>query len=296
MRTMIPERDHAHGNIQSNTPSTRRGRRVLWMGARLSALGCAAILAACTPSGGGAGGERDAAFSRAIRSSAPPSDFALAVVVIAPAAQAQSRAVIIPGRDGRPGSTSSIAVPVPATPAAAAPTAPPSAAAGGLGSASEAASATAKTGAASAAPAPKPARYVMDADWILRAGVGLGAREDYFPYQARQLNAAQVQRLWERLVASGLLAPDHPGIIARVPPIPEVGSEEARSDPAWSQTRYIVSYTVAGTRRLLMLNESDMGAETEGGAGKGDSGKDTGAAKARTLAEEFARLAWVEAP
>jgi hypothetical protein len=124
----------------------------------------------------------------------------------------------------------------------------------------------------------------MDADWVLRAGVGLGAREDYFPYQARQLNASQVQQLWSQLVASGLLAPDHPSIIARVPAIPEVGSEEARSDPAWAQTRYIVSYTVAGTRRLLLLNETDVADQT-----KGDS-----AAKARSLADEFARLAWVE--
>lgn len=254
--------------------TTGRGVRGRAAGRVLSLVLALAGIAQVTLTGGCAG-EREAAYSSAIRRDTPPSDFALALVVMGPTAATQNRAVIIPGRDGRPGSTTSIvtetaaAAPKPAS--SAAPGAKPVTVGGAQGGAGAPSIASSE---------PKPARYVLDPDWILRAGVGGGSRENYFPWQTRQLRAPQVQELWRKLAASGLLAPDHPGIVSRAPALPDpsrVETAETRSET----TRYVLSYTVAGTRRLLVVG------------GSADEAASADAAKAREIADEFARLAWV---
>ena len=128
----------------------------------------------------GCAGEKDAAFSHAIRQATPPRDFALSLTVQGPSAGVGTRSIITPGRDGRPGYA--VSYPVLNTSGSGVDT---------------------RTLPLSL----RPARYVLEPDWVLRTGVGAGSRETYYPFQTRQLNAAQVDRLWNALVKSGLLAP-----------------------------------------------------------------------------------------
>lgn len=55
--------------------------------------------------------------------------------------------------------------------------------------------------------AQRPARYLVEADGILRAAVGPGSTPRVFPRETRQLNKAQVQRLWRLVGETGLLQP-----------------------------------------------------------------------------------------
>ena len=184
----------------------------------------------------GCAGEKDAAFSHAIRQATPPRDFALSLTVQGPSAGVGTRSIITPGRDGRPGYA--VSYPVLNT--------------GGSGVDTRTLPLTLR-----------PARYVLEPDWVLRTGVGAGSRETYYPFQTRQLNAAQVDRLWNALVRSGLLAPDHGAIVSRTPTDEESGDK----------TLYIVSYTVAGVRRTLVL------AANAPAAGSGASGAMNGASE-----------------
>ncbi|MBK7403703.1 MAG: hypothetical protein IPJ41_03475 [Phycisphaerales bacterium] len=62
---------------------------------------------------------------------------------------------------------------------------------------------------ATAAPRPqRPARYIIEPDGILRAAVGPGATPRVFPGQTRQLDDAQIERLWRLTTNTGLLEPD----------------------------------------------------------------------------------------
>jgi hypothetical protein len=190
----------------------------------------------------GCAGEKDAAFSHAIRQATPPRDFALSLTVQGPSAGVGTRSIITPGRDGRPGYA--VSYPVLNT--------------SGSGVDTRTLPLTLR-----------PARYVLEPDWVLRTGVGAGSRETYHPFQTRQLNAAQVDRLWNALVKSGLLAPDHEAIVSRTPTDEESGDK----------TLYIVSYTVAGVRRTLVLaaNEKGAGESASAEAGSGASGVMNGA-------------------
>ncbi|MCB9845545.1 MAG: hypothetical protein H6811_06135 [Phycisphaeraceae bacterium] len=59
----------------------------------------------------------------------------------------------------------------------------------------------------------RPARYVLEPDWVLRVGVGPGARPEYFPPRLRRLDQAEVDRIWKLIQASGILRESHPGDI-----------------------------------------------------------------------------------
>jgi hypothetical protein len=89
----------------------------------------------------------------------------------------------------------------------------------------------------------RPARYVLETDWILRSGVGAGATESFYPYQTRQLDAPQATRVWQALKAGGVLAPNHPGIVSRAP------DAEAPS----TATLYVISYSIAQVRRTVVV-------------------------------------------
>jgi hypothetical protein len=87
--------------------------------------------------------------------------------------------------------------------------------------------------AATGQPGSVSARYVMEADWVLRAATGAGVSETTFPAQTRQLTHDQVQRLWWELRDSGLLE----GGGARAGERGERGA--------------VISYSVAGVRRTI---------------------------------------------
>lgn len=52
----------------------------------------------------------------------------------------------------------------------------------------------------------RPARYVLEPDGVLRAAIGPGATPRVYPRQTRQLDAAQMQRLWRLVEQTGLYA------------------------------------------------------------------------------------------
>jgi hypothetical protein len=109
----------------------------------------------------------------------------------------------------------------------------------------------------------RPARYVVEADRILRAATGSGASEVTFPDQTRQLSDAQFDHLWETLRASSLVKPDNPALVGSAPPTPTM----------LDKTIYIVSFAAAGNRRTLAFDD---------------------AAEAQPLIDELAKLAWVQ--
>lgn len=108
------------------------------------------------------------------------------------------------------------------------------------------------------APVPRSrhaARYVMEADWVLRAAVGQSAGENTFPAQTRQLTAKQVDRLWQDLRDSGLLEN----------PSPAAGQADAV---------YTIYYVAGGCRGTIRLDR-----ENRSGASR--------------LVDDLAALAWV---
>lgn len=88
----------------------------------------------------------------------------------------------------------------------------------------------------------RPARFVMEADWVLRAYSGPAVTDAAFPPETRQLTAAQVQDLWIDLRTAGLLDPAHAGLVGRSPAPGELPS------PTW-----VVSFKAAGDRRTFVL-------------------------------------------
>lgn len=116
----------------------------------------------------------------------------------------------------------------------------------------------------------RPARYIIEANRILRVAVGSGAREETFPPQTRQLTAEQFADVWNTLRESSLIDPDHPAATGAAP-APETLGE---------RTVYLVSFTAGGDRRVLVMDAAP------------DQGP--GAEEAKVLVEKLAGLAWME--
>lgn len=114
-------------------------------------------------------------------------------------------------------------------------------------------------------------RYIVEADWVLRAAVGRGVNEDVFPPRTRQLTEREMVELWGRVEGTGLEDRESPYVVGR-----------------WSNPRgegaevegpvYLVYLVTDGDRRLLALES--------GVAEAGD------VEAARGLAEALAGLAW----
>jgi hypothetical protein len=118
----------------------------------------------------------------------------------------------------------------------------------------------------------RPGRYVLEADRVLRAGMGGFAQEEQFPPAIRQLSGEHVQRLYAALVNGGLLDPDHP---ARVP----VGSTLGREPLGPGAQRILVSARVSGQRRMVVLDP--------------DAQRSL-AGPALSIAKDIAELAWLD--
>lgn len=117
--------------------------------------------------------------------------------------------------------------------------------------------------------AARPARYVMEADWLLRAAFGPDIGENTFPRQTRQLTQAQAHQLWQGLSGSELIDPAH---------ATRTGSWQGEAPEAGDPT-YILSYSLNGDRRTYAID---------------DSASPEARDAARRLADRFAQLAWVK--
>lgn len=115
----------------------------------------------------------------------------------------------------------------------------------------------------------RPARYIIEADGILRAATGSGANVNTFPDQTRQLDDAQIASLWTTLRDSSLVRADHPS-----------RGVEAAVSAIGDKTVYVVSFAAGGTRRVLTMEAAPKPGE--------------GAEEVRQLVERVAGLAWVK--
>lgn len=116
----------------------------------------------------------------------------------------------------------------------------------------------------------RPARYIVEADRVLRAAVGSGSAEETFPTETRRLTQAEFDSIWNQLRRSPLTAAEHPARVGRAPTPSSVGAA----------TVYVVSYSAGGDRRTLAI-------EVEPNAGPN-------AAEAGKLVEHLAGLAWMK--
>jgi hypothetical protein len=89
----------------------------------------------------------------------------------------------------------------------------------------------------------RPARYVLEADHLLRVAIGSGATPTTFPPATRQLDDEQVQRLWSLLRLSGVLDPDATVAIANV----------ETYMPRHDRTTAVMSVTNTGKRRAVRV-------------------------------------------
>lgn len=117
--------------------------------------------------------------------------------------------------------------------------------------------------------ATRPARYIVEADRILRAAVGSGATMETFPDETRQLTEAEFDGLWTTLRGSSLVREDHAAMVGMAPSAASIGGK----------TMYVVAFSAGGDRRVLLIE-----AEPAPGDGAADAGK---------LVEQLAALAWM---
>lgn len=113
----------------------------------------------------------------------------------------------------------------------------------------------------------RPARYVMEADGVLRSAVGMACSEETFPPRTRQLTKEQVKALWDEMRRGGLLDADHPDMIGPAPSAEALGT----------RTTFVVSYAALGRHRRLAVPDSGS-VSSEAAAG---------------LADRLAALSWI---
>jgi hypothetical protein len=109
----------------------------------------------------------------------------------------------------------------------------------------------------------RPARYVVEADRVLRAAVGPGASVESFPAETRRLTSDEVTQLYRLAGETGLLDADHPNLVGSVP-VPKViekpssNAEMPEQDP---RTMYIITLHAGGKRRTLLMEASPRGTQ-----------------------------------
>lgn len=108
-------------------------------------------------------------------------------------------------------------------------------------------------------PEKRPARYILEPDWILRTQSGAGVGEQTYPSRTRQLTRTQVIGLWRELRQSGLTNINHSAIVGRVPDVPDALLADT-SDGSYIPPVYAVSYAAGGIRRTMALQGGDEAA------------------------------------
>jgi hypothetical protein len=115
----------------------------------------------------------------------------------------------------------------------------------------------------------RPARYVLEPDRVLRAGLGPAASDKSYPPRTRQLSPEQHRRVWQDLLATGLTADDHPASVSAAPESAPQG-----------QTLYILSFHAGEHHGVRALQAAPEPAP--------DS------AKLGALIDTLADLAWIK--
>jgi hypothetical protein len=95
----------------------------------------------------------------------------------------------------------------------------------------------------------RPARYIVEADGVLRAGTGTDVGINTFPPQTRRLTARQWDALWREVRDSGLLDPGSP---ARVD-----DPETLQRDPTRTTALFFISFAETRATLRVPLDRSD---------------------------------------
>jgi hypothetical protein len=119
----------------------------------------------------------------------------------------------------------------------------------------------------------RPARYILEADGLLRTALTRAATEELYPPQTRRLSDEDVRRVWLTLKNGPLFRIDHPAIV----PLPPSSDS---STPPPKTTTYTITYIAADVRQILLLSADRPGAEDVPAAAQ--------------LTDELAGMAWVQ--
>lgn len=113
----------------------------------------------------------------------------------------------------------------------------------------------------------RPARYIVEADEVLRVAVGQGAGRETYPPPTRVLTVTQMERLWVLVRDSGLLERENRYLLP---------------SPAWDSTDPVAAEIDVGYRggRAHLLVPLD--------------GADAESIEAERLVDELAALSWIE--
>lgn len=116
----------------------------------------------------------------------------------------------------------------------------------------------------------RPARYVLEPDRVLRAGLGAAAADTAFPPRTRQLSVDQHADVWRLVASSGLMAADHPAAVSAAP----------TTLPAPDATVYVLSFHAAGAHGVRVLRAAPE--------------PDPDTPRAAAIADRLAELAWIK--
>jgi hypothetical protein len=114
----------------------------------------------------------------------------------------------------------------------------------------------------------KPARYIIEADGVLRAAVGPGSTVETYPGQTRQLTPRQFDSLWRLVRDSGML---DPGNASRVD-----DPETIQREPGRTTALVYIGYGESRTTLRIVLDRTGEGA-----------------VNAEKVIDKLAELAWV---
>ncbi|HMN41948.1 MAG TPA: hypothetical protein PKE29_13980 [Phycisphaerales bacterium] len=101
----------------------------------------------------------------------------------------------------------------------------------------------------------RPARYVVEADRILRAALGPGAPRESFPPPPRRLSAAEFNDLFAAARDAGLLDPHHPFAVKTLakPTTPDPAA------PPNERTEYIITAHAADRQHTIIMEAAPHG-------------------------------------
>ncbi len=103
----------------------------------------------------------------------------------------------------------------------------------------------------------RPARYVVEADRILRVAYGPGATTDAFPPPTRRLTATEFNDLYAATRDAGLLSADHPFAVKTItkPSTPDP------SAPGPARTDYIITTHAADQQHTIVMEAAPQASD-----------------------------------
>jgi hypothetical protein len=109
----------------------------------------------------------------------------------------------------------------------------------------------------------RPARYVLEADRVLRAAVGPGAKDESFPAETRRLTSVEVTQLWRLVGEAGLLDADHPYLVGSAPVAKAIEKQTTNAEMPERDVRtmYVIMLHASDKRRTLVMEASPRGSQ-----------------------------------